>query len=220
MCSCWQKILHPGLHTPCSVFKFFSRNKHSEWSHRTTELSLFLFTLREIERASGGGAEREEDRIPSGSHTVLEELDAGLELTNHEIMIWAEIKSQSLHRLSRPGAPRMTEVKQLSFCLSLHPCTVPGCCYCCCCCCCCCFSHLLVKQRNECFLPQTLETLNSTVPEVSTDDSKSLHTYSQNNVCSQTCPCQGGSWTNFRFIHGQWTCPFGLYLHVSKTQLQ
>ena len=36
---------------------------------------------------SGGGAEIEEDRIPSRLHTVSAEPDAGLELLNCEIMI-------------------------------------------------------------------------------------------------------------------------------------
>ena len=35
---------------------------------------------------SGGGAEREGERIPSRLHTVSAEPEAGLELMNHEIM--------------------------------------------------------------------------------------------------------------------------------------
>ena len=42
---------------------------------------------------SGGGAERAGERIPSRLCTVSTEPNAGLELTNHEIMPWAEIKS-------------------------------------------------------------------------------------------------------------------------------
>ena len=43
---------------------------------------------KERERASGGGTEREREgkRIPSRLHTVSTKPDAGLELTNHEIM--------------------------------------------------------------------------------------------------------------------------------------
>ena len=44
---------------------------------------------------SGGGAEREGDRIPSRLRTVSAEPYVGLELMNHEIMTWAETKSQS-----------------------------------------------------------------------------------------------------------------------------
>ena len=49
-------------------------------------LSLFLFILRKTQRANGGGAEREGDRIPSRLHTVSAKLDKGLELMSREIM--------------------------------------------------------------------------------------------------------------------------------------
>ena len=42
-------------------------------------------------RASGGGAERGRERIPGRLRTVSAEPDVGLELTNHEIMTWAEV---------------------------------------------------------------------------------------------------------------------------------
>ena len=44
---------------------------------------LFIF---ERERASRGGAEREEDRIPSRLCAVSAEFDVGLELENKEIV--------------------------------------------------------------------------------------------------------------------------------------
>ena len=44
---------------------------------------LFYFILRERQRVSGGGAEREGD---TGSGAAGTEPDAGLELVNHEIM--------------------------------------------------------------------------------------------------------------------------------------
>ena len=47
---------------------------------------FFLLILRERLRASKGGAERKGDRIPSRLRTVNADLDAGLELTNREIM--------------------------------------------------------------------------------------------------------------------------------------
>ena len=46
-------------------------------------LGLFIF---ERARESRGGAERGRDRIPSKLHTVSEEPDAGLKLTNTKIM--------------------------------------------------------------------------------------------------------------------------------------
>ena len=54
-----------------------------------------------------GGAEREErENIPQRLHTVsAEPHDVGLRLTNREIMTRAEIKRQTLNRLSHPGAP-------------------------------------------------------------------------------------------------------------------
>ena len=54
----------------------------------------------------GGGAEREEERerIPSRHHAISAEPYVGLEPMYHEIMIWAEIKSQMLNRQSLPGA--------------------------------------------------------------------------------------------------------------------
>ena len=36
---------------------------------------------------------RERERIPSSLHAVREEPDAGLDLTNREIVTWAKIKS-------------------------------------------------------------------------------------------------------------------------------
>ena len=55
-----------------------------------------------------GKRERKEERIPSRLHAVSTEPDVGLELTNHEIMTWAEIKSLTLNQLSHPGAPVLT----------------------------------------------------------------------------------------------------------------
>ena len=46
--------------------------------------SLFIYFEREREHARVGGAERE--RIPSRPHTVSMEPDAGLKLTNREVM--------------------------------------------------------------------------------------------------------------------------------------
>ena len=68
-----------------------------------------LFILRERERESSctseGGAVRGGERIPNSLLTFSTEPDAGLDVTNREIMIWAEIKNQTLNRLSHPGIP-------------------------------------------------------------------------------------------------------------------
>ena len=49
----------------------------------------------------GVQAEREGERILTAST----EPDLGLHLMNHEIMTWAEIKSQTPNQMSHPDAP-------------------------------------------------------------------------------------------------------------------
>ena len=57
-------------------------------------------------RASRGKAERKEDRTPSKFCTAVSaEPDAGLKLTNCEIMSWVEIKSRTFNWLSHPRRP-------------------------------------------------------------------------------------------------------------------
>ena len=63
--------------------------------------SLFIYFKRE---STQGGAEREGERIPSRLHAARAELNVRLNLTNHEMMIGAEIKSWMPHRPSHPGA--------------------------------------------------------------------------------------------------------------------
>ena len=60
-----------------------------------------------IWKGGGRGSGRGRERIPGRLSTVSMELDVGLELTNHEIMTWAEIKSWMLNQLSHPGAPHI-----------------------------------------------------------------------------------------------------------------
>ena len=60
--------------------------------------------MRERERAGEGQREREGKRIPSRLCTVSPESNVGLNLTNHEIMTWAEIQSWTLNWPSHPGA--------------------------------------------------------------------------------------------------------------------
>ena len=45
---------------------------------------LFVYLLRDHARVTGGGAEREGERIPSRVHAVSRIPDMGLKLTNHE----------------------------------------------------------------------------------------------------------------------------------------
>ena len=56
-------------------------------------LKVYLFILREKESTIRGRAERhgERERILSRLHTVSAEPNMGLELTNREIMTWAEV---------------------------------------------------------------------------------------------------------------------------------
>ena len=68
---------------------------------------------RETEHTSRGGAEREGERIPNRLCVVSAEPYEGFDLTNHEIMTWAEIKSQTLNQLSHPGAPRFCNFKHV-----------------------------------------------------------------------------------------------------------
>ena len=100
------------------------------WAH----LLLFYFLLnflnfylfwgrerdreREGERESGGGAEREGERIPSRLRTVSAEPDdLGLDPMNLELMTWAKIKSQMLNQVSHPGAPGLTYSSSWLHCL-------------------------------------------------------------------------------------------------------
>ena len=82
-------------HHKCSVF----------WN----TLFFNIYFERERERSSAsrgvGQRDRERERIPSRLRAINAEPDAGLRLTNREIMTWAETKSRTLHRLSHPGAP-------------------------------------------------------------------------------------------------------------------
>ena len=85
----------------------------------TTSTLFFNFfnmylLLRERQSTSRGGAEREgdtESEAGSRLRAVSTEPDVGLEPTDCEITTWAETKSQTLHPLSPPGAPRGTCVQ-------------------------------------------------------------------------------------------------------------
>ena len=49
-------------------------------------LSVFIYFERERKSASGEGSGREGERVPSRLHAVSEGPEAGLKLTNHEII--------------------------------------------------------------------------------------------------------------------------------------
>ena len=69
-------------------------------------LEFILFW--EWKSTSGGGAERGRERIPSRLCVLSAEPDAGLELTSHEIMTWAEVRCLT---------DWATQVPQLLLCL-------------------------------------------------------------------------------------------------------
>ena len=54
---------------------------------------------------SGGGTEREGERIPSRLHADRTDPNTGLKLRNHEIITCAETKSWTLNQQSPPGTP-------------------------------------------------------------------------------------------------------------------
>ena len=60
---------------------------------------------RETKSKQGADRVRGRERIPSRSHPVSMEPDAGLKPMNCEMVTRAETKSQMLNRLSPPGAP-------------------------------------------------------------------------------------------------------------------
>ena len=68
---------------------------------------IICLFLRARESKQGRGRKRGRERIPSRLRSVSTEPDVGLELTNLEIMTRAETKSQTLNRLSHPGAPEL-----------------------------------------------------------------------------------------------------------------
>ena len=62
-------------------------------------LCIYFERERERENMNEVGQRERGERIPSRFHTVSTKPDVGLELTNINVMTWAEIKSQTL------GAP-------------------------------------------------------------------------------------------------------------------
>ena len=66
--------------------------------------NAYLFWERERESMQAlRGREREKERESQAGSVLLVD-DMGLDLTNHEIMTWVEIKSRMLNQLRHPGA--------------------------------------------------------------------------------------------------------------------
>ena len=55
---------------------------------------------------AGEGQRGGRERIPSRLRAVSTEPKVGLDPANHEVMTWAEIKSQVVNWMSCPGAPK------------------------------------------------------------------------------------------------------------------
>ena len=82
---------------------------------------MFIYLFWEREHEPGEGErEREGERE---SQAVSTELDEGLDLTNCEIMTWAEIENRVLNQLSHPGTPSECFLKfhRLPLAWMLHP---------------------------------------------------------------------------------------------------
>ena len=82
-----------------------SHNLYSDLLHWPSFLSFLKIIYLFWEREGRRGRERERERTQGKLHAVSTEPDVGLELTKHEIVTWAEIKSQTRNRLSHPGVP-------------------------------------------------------------------------------------------------------------------
>ena len=78
-------------------------NKRGRYEDAFIFFKVYLFILRERKRENkwGRGRERRKER-ESQAGSILSVQSLGLDLTNREIMTWAEIKSRSLNQLSHP----------------------------------------------------------------------------------------------------------------------
>ena len=127
---CWSCSFHWGYHCfHAIIFWYFSSICfccccfYSTFANYTLLgvllfVSLGFFSLRDKERAGERQKERERERerIPSRLHAVSAEPHAGLDLTNCEIMTWAEIKSPtwgSIPWSTRSWPERKSRVRRL-----------------------------------------------------------------------------------------------------------
>ena len=81
----------------------------------TENLHFIKFESKLARVSRGRGRERRGGgRIPSRIRAVSVEPNAGLDLTNHEIITRAETKSRTLNQLSHPGAQTICILNKLS----------------------------------------------------------------------------------------------------------
>ena len=105
-CMMWSLEFYCKPQVPISIALglYFSILQTKPYS---TIFLMFIYFERERarERGRGRGRERGRERSPVRLHTVSPEPNMALDLTNHEIMTWAETKNWMLNRLSHPGVP-------------------------------------------------------------------------------------------------------------------
>ena len=82
-----------------------SWNRNRIWVKKLVKFIYLCIYLKFIWEGERMLVEEERERIRSQLRSVSVEPDVNLELTNHDIMTWPQIKSQMLNRLSHPDAP-------------------------------------------------------------------------------------------------------------------
>lgn len=98
----YSKIIIECLQASQEHYQYFSTNfkAYYEILHRNTYKEIFFLFFEEEEE------QRDRERILS-SLCAQHRAQHGAQSYNPEIMIWAEIKSQALNWLSRPGTPEI-----------------------------------------------------------------------------------------------------------------
>ena len=100
--------LSGSLEFSSSSYDLFAWMESYETNKIAQKFFMFIYFERErewVRRGREGQTEKGWKRIPSRLHAVSSGSEAGLDPRSHEIMTWAEMKSQTLNRLSHPGAP-------------------------------------------------------------------------------------------------------------------
>ena len=87
----------------------FSLYLEGVWGFFFTFFFLFERERESTYAQAGEGQREEETESQTDSALSAQKPDAGLKLMNHEIMTWAETKSQRLNRLHYPGTPMYKE---------------------------------------------------------------------------------------------------------------
>ena len=120
----WPWLLSADPHSPPSPYHSLNPDSSAvPFSQKTAPLSLlnisFLFSLREREHAQAGEGQREREReIPSRLSAFSAEPDMGLELTNREIVTWAEV-GRSTDWATQAPLPEVFNTKLL--CIKKNP---------------------------------------------------------------------------------------------------